>query len=122
MSKTTHYNYFGEHICKLRKSKGWIQKALGEKLGKKISTISAYETNAKLPSADCLIAMADLFDVSIDTLVYGDNAELLSVKALTGEQRALITALIQELSLRGHMHNAEVRLKLAVKLLELLAE
>jgi len=54
------------------------------------STISAYETNAKLPSVDCLIEMAELFDVSLDTLVYGDRSNLISIRALRPEQKELI--------------------------------
>lgn len=123
MSKTTQYNYFGERIGRLRKAKGWSQKMLGEKLGKKVSTISAYETNAKLPSADCLIAMADLFDVSLDTLVYGESAEQISVRALNREQREVITAIVQELSSTAEKNRDSARrLGLAAKLIELLAE
>mgnify|MGYP001074305082 CR=1 FL=1 len=63
MKDTERHNYIGDHIRKLREEKGWTQQVLGKKLGKKTSTISAYETNAKLPSVDCLIEMAELFDV-----------------------------------------------------------
>lgn len=59
MKKTERFDYIGDHIRHLRESKGWTQQALGKRLGKKTSTISAYETNAKLPSADCLIEMAE---------------------------------------------------------------
>lgn len=76
MKDTERHNYIGDHIRKLREEKGWTQQVLGKKLGKKTSTISAYETNAKLPSVDCLIEMAELFDVSLDTLVYGDRSNL----------------------------------------------
>lgn len=75
MKDTERHNYIGDHIRKLREEKGWTQQVLGKKLGKKTSTISAYETNAKLPSVDCLIEMAELFDVSLDTLVYGDRSK-----------------------------------------------
>lgn len=54
MKDTERHNYIGDHIRKLREEKGWTQQVLGKKLGKKTSTISAYETNAKLPSVDCL--------------------------------------------------------------------
>ena len=57
MKDTERHNYIGDHIRKLREGKGWTQQMLGNKLGKKTSTISAYETNAKLPSVDCLIEM-----------------------------------------------------------------
>ena len=55
MKDTERHNYIGDHIRKLREEKGWTQQVLGKKLGKKTSTISAYETNAKLPSVDCLL-------------------------------------------------------------------
>ena len=82
MKNTERFYYIGDHIRRLRESKGWTQQELGKRLGKKTSTISAYETNAKLPSAECLIEMAELFGISLDTLVYGENAELLSVRSL----------------------------------------
>lgn len=93
MKDTERHNYIGDHIRKLREEKGWTQQVLGKKLGKKTSTISAYETNAKLPSVDCLIEMAELFDVSLDTLVYGDRSNLISVRALRPEQKELISEL-----------------------------
>lgn len=93
MKDTERHNYIGDHIRKLREEKGWTQQVLGKKLGKKTSTISAYETNAKLPSVDCLIEMAELFDVSLDTLVYGDRSNLISIRALRPEQKELISSL-----------------------------
>ena len=83
MKNTERFYYIGDHIRRLRESKGWTQQELGKRLGKKTSTISAYETNAKLPSAECLIEMAELFGISLDTLIYGENAELLSVRYRT---------------------------------------
>lgn len=100
MKDTERHNYIGDHIRKLREEKGWTQQVLGKKLGKKTSTISAYETNAKLPSVDCLIEMAELFDVSLDTLVYGDRSNLISVRALRPEQKELISELTQVFSAR----------------------
>lgn len=95
MKDTERHHYIGEHICALRESKGWTQQTLGKKLGKKTSTISAYETNAKLPSADCLIEMAEVFGVSIDTLVYGETADLVSVRTLNPAQKALVAEILQ---------------------------
>lgn len=100
MKDTERHNYIGDHIRKLREEKGWTQQVLGKKLGKKTSTISAYETNAKLPSVDCLIEMAELFDVSLDTLVYGDRSNLISIRALRPEQKELISELTQVFSAR----------------------
>ena len=47
MKDTERHNYIGDHIRKLREEKGWTQQVLGKKLGKKTSTISAYE---RMPS------------------------------------------------------------------------
>lgn len=95
MKNTERFYYIGDHIRRLRESKGWTQQELGKRLGKKTSTISAYETNAKLPSAECLIEMAELFGISLDTLIYGENAELLSVRSLSQEQKGLVSALAE---------------------------
>lgn len=123
MKDTERHNYIGDHIGKLREGKGWTQQMLGNKLGKKTSTISAYETNAKLPSVDCLIEMADLLGVSLDTLVYGENADLLSVHTLTQEQKKIVTAIVQafeDTSLNAK--NTDQRLRLVAEVVRLLAK
>lgn len=123
MKDTERHNYIGDHIRKLRGGKGWTQQMLGNKLGKKTSTISAYETNAKLPSVDCLIEMADLLGVSLDTLVYGENADLLSVHTLTQEQKKIVTAIVQafeDTSLNAK--NTDQRLRLVAEVVRLLAK
>lgn len=123
MKDTERHNYIGDHIRKLRECKGWTQQMLGNKLGKKTSTISAYETNAKLPSVDCLIEMADLLGVSLDTLVYGENADLLSVHTLTQEQKKIVTAIVQafeDTSLNAK--NTDQRLRLVAEVVRLLAK
>ena len=116
MKDTERHNYIGDHIRKLREEKGWTQQVLGKKLGKKTSTISAYETNAKLPSVDCLIEMAELFDVSLDTLVYGNRSNMISIRALRPEQKELISELTQVFSAR-HTTGLKQRLELSARLL-----
>lgn len=120
MKDTERHNYIGDHIRKLREEKGWTQQVLGKKLGKKTSTISAYETNAKLPSVDCLIEMAELFDVSLDTLFYGDRSNLISIRALRPEQKELISELTQVFSARHT--TAEQRLGLLSKIVSHLSQ
>ena len=73
-------HYFGHRIQQLRKSKGWSQADLAQRLGKKASSISSYETDAKAIPVDTLILLAELWDVTIDELIYGENVEILSVK------------------------------------------
>ena len=66
---------------------------------KKTSTISSYETDSKTPSVDTIIAMSELFGVSIDELIYGENAEVLSTKHLAAEQKRAVADLLQGLTL-----------------------
>lgn len=121
MKDTERHHYIGEHICALRESKGWTQQTLGKKLGKKTSTISAYETNAKLPSADRLIEMAEVFGVSIDTLVYGETADLVSVRTLNPAQKALVAEILQVFGSNSSQKSAsEQRLRLVGNLVNLL--
>lgn len=123
MKNTERFYYIGDHIRRLRESKGWTQQALGKRLGKKTPTISAYETNAKLPSADCLIEMAELFGVSLDTLVYGENAELLSIHSLSQEQRVLVVALADYFAAESaKQRTAEQQMYLVTELVRLLSQ
>lgn len=71
----------------------------GAQAGKKASTISSYETDSKTPSVDTIIAMSELFGVSIDELIYGENAEVLSTKHLAAEQKRAVADLLQGLTL-----------------------
>lgn len=51
------------------------------------------------PSVDTIIAMSELFGVSIDELIYGENAEVLSTKHLAAEQKRAVADLLQGLTL-----------------------
>ena len=78
---------FNEKIKKLRDSRGWTQSELAEKLGTDGRMISHYEKGKNIPSADILVKIAELFNVSIDYLLIeripqrplnqNDDAELL---------------------------------------------
>lgn len=87
------HRYIGRNIYELRKKRGWSQSDLARKLDKKASTISSYETDSKTPSVDTIIAM------SIDELIYGENAEVLSTKHLAAEQKRAVADLLQGLTL-----------------------
>lgn len=50
-------------------------------------------------SVDTIIAMSELFGVSIDELIYGENAEVLSTKHLAAEQKRAVADLVQGLTL-----------------------
>ena len=99
------HRYIGKNIYELRKKRGWSQSDLAHKLDKKASTISSYETDSKTPSVDTIIAMSELFGVSIDELIYGENAEALSIRHLAAEQKCTVADLLQGLTLYNNSND-----------------
>ncbi len=69
-------NSFANILKKLRKENNLTQYALGKKLKYCRSTISNYEQNTRLPSADVLIEIANYFDVSLDYLLGRSNIRI----------------------------------------------
>lgn len=58
-----------DKIFEYRKANNWSQEELAEKLNVSRQTISKWETGKAVPELDKLIALANLFDISIDVLV-----------------------------------------------------
>lgn len=63
----------GKFIAELRKKQGLTQEQLGENIGVTNKTISRWETGTYLPPADALMAMSELFSVSINEILSGRN-------------------------------------------------
>ena len=61
----------GNFIAELRKKQKLTQEQLGEKLGVANKTVSRWETGTYLPPAEALLAMSELFGVSINELLSG---------------------------------------------------
>lgn len=92
-----------------------------QKAGEEDLNYQRLQTNAKLPSADCLIEMAEVFGVSIDTLVYGETADLVSVRTLNPAQKALVAEILQVFGSNSSQKSAsEQRLRLVGNLVNLL--
>ena len=68
----------GNYITELRNRKGLTQEQLGEKIGVTNKTVSRWETGKYLPPAEMLLAMSELFSVSVN--------EILSGKSLSREE------------------------------------
>ena len=62
-------NILGTNIRRLRKSKGWTQFDLADKLKCTQGIITAYETGKKYPSHKRLVTIAKLFDVPFEQLI-----------------------------------------------------
>lgn len=65
----------GKTIANLRKSKGWTQVELAEKLSVSDKAVSKWESEAGLPDISQLPVLAKLFGVSIDLLMTGKENE-----------------------------------------------
>lgn len=63
------HNNFHVILKQLRINKGLTQKQLGILINKKESTVRMWELNKNEPSLSTLIRLADIFNVSLDTLV-----------------------------------------------------
>lgn len=62
----------GEHIISLRAQKGWSQGDLADALDVSRQSVSKWETDSSVPELDKLVRLADLFGVTLDTLVRGE--------------------------------------------------
>lgn len=60
---------FNERLIELRKAKGLSQEQLGEKLNVARQTVSKWELGTTTPEMNKLIALANLFSISLDELV-----------------------------------------------------
>lgn len=63
----------GEMIDYYRKKNGWTMKQLGEKMNKTESAISLWISNKRSPMVEDLDKLAKLFDVSPETLMFGNT-------------------------------------------------
>ena len=104
----------GERLAELRGDRGLTQKDLSDQLHISSSSISAYETGARLPSIEAVFDFAEYFDVTTDYLlgrtdnsvspsvlkqeiVDGESVERIIEKLLTLEpnQRSAICLIIE---------------------------
>lgn len=60
---------FAENLRLWRISQGLSQKELAKEINVSFQTISHWETGYAIPSIDEFVALADLFDTSIDELI-----------------------------------------------------
>lgn len=63
------YKNLSKNLSEMRKIYGLTQKQVAEKLGIKYQSYQAYERGTALPSLGNFVKLADLFDVSLDSLL-----------------------------------------------------
>ncbi len=67
---------FNNRLYQLRKQKGLSQEELANRLNVSRQTVSKWEVGDSTPDMEKLVAMSDLFDVSLDKLVMGKEDEV----------------------------------------------
>lgn len=77
----------GKTIASLRKSKGWTQVELAEKLNVSDKAVSKWESESGLPEISQFPTLAKLFDVSIDYLMMGKIDETISLDDMDSNKR-----------------------------------
>ena len=91
---------FNNRLYELRKQRGFSQEELAGKLNVSRQTISKWEVGDSTPDMEKLMAISDLFDISLDELVSGkapvvtkdsqtssSMAQILEEKILTSENK-----------------------------------
>ena len=63
----------GARIAALRRDAGWSQAELGKRLRVSASAVGMYEQGRREPSADTLVALSEIFGVTTDYLLTGDE-------------------------------------------------
>ena len=63
----------GETIYRLRTEKNLSQGDLAEKLGISRQSISKWENNSAIPDLEKIIKLSEIFEVSLDELVKGEQ-------------------------------------------------
>ena len=90
------YN-LNENIRRLRLAHGFNQVAFGNLLGVTKQCVSNWENDNVLPSVEMVVKMAEIFCVSTDYLLGRAEDATIDVSALTVEQRAHISLLVNDL-------------------------
>lgn len=65
----------GESITRLRMQKGWSQGDLADALDVSRQSISKWETDTSVPELEKLLRLSELFGVTLDALVRGEQTE-----------------------------------------------
>ena len=64
-----------ENVRALRKQHSFTQEQLAEALGVTVGAVYRWESGQSLPEVKLLVEMADLFEVSVDTLLGYDRQD-----------------------------------------------
>lgn len=79
--KTVLSDDFPAKLRELRKSRGWSQGQLAQKIGADLQRVSKYERGVIWPTMELVVRIAKTFDVTVDFLIRDDkNAAVGKIK------------------------------------------
>lgn len=100
----------GKRIKELRNKNKLTQTELAMRIGVTRSTIAAYENDTRMPSYEVIIKMANLFRVSIDSILLNRSETILNVQELSDKQIAILEFIIA--SFKQNKENDESAIEL----------
>ncbi len=86
-----------ERIRQLREAKNLTQVQLAAKLSVTKQSVSNWENNYIQPSVEMVMAIADVFGVTVDYLLERTDKQQICVDGLTDEQIQHINAIIKDI-------------------------
>lgn len=64
---------FNKRLREVRMGSGLTQQNMADKLGISLNAYQKYEQAERSPSLECLVSIADIFDISLDYLLCRDD-------------------------------------------------
>lgn len=89
-----------DNIKRLRNAAGLSQAALARKLGVTRTSVNAWEMELSLPTAQYLVAMAQLFHTTTDDILGLEKQEQIVLRGMTDEEKRLVYQLVEYISKR----------------------
>ncbi len=87
----------GDKLRRLRGEKHLTQETVARRIGISKASVAGYEAGTVTPSAEVLLALAHLYNVSSDYLLGLDNRNYINIDGLSTSQESLIRALVDQL-------------------------
>lgn len=81
------YLTLGENIVRLRTNKNWSQSDLAEALEVSRQSVSKWETDTSIPELDKLLKLSELFGVTLDELVNGEEISKVGVVSVSEHEK-----------------------------------
>ena len=101
---------FNNRLYQLRKQKGFSQEELANRLNVSRQTVSKWEVGDSTPDMEKLVAISDLFDVSLDLLITGKEPPTPTAAPAKSELADVIS---EKILTPGNKKKAKSALKIA---------